>query len=141
MDQVVTPLLIRCDPRLPSVWWKLSPYLERAIKESGCYRDWTIEDVFTLCAIGQCHLWALVIGDSYFGACVTQITQYPRRKVMDALLVGADDHTEGMWLQCFEQLKAIARSFGASSISGTGRDGWFRKLDADRRRYVIEVDI
>lgn len=141
MDQVVTPLLIRCDPRLPWMWETLSPYLEMAIEESGCSRDWTIEDVFTLCAMGNCHLFALVHGKRIFGACVTQITQYPRRKVMDALLVGADDHTEEMWLQCFEQLKAIARSFGASSISGTGRDGWFRKLDADRRRYVIEVDI
>ena len=141
MDQIVTPLLIRCDPRLPGVWPVLSGYLQKAIDESGCVRDWTIEDVFTLCALGQCHLWALVAKDLFFGACVTQITQYPRRKVMDVLQIGAEPHSEEMWSQCFEQMKSIGQMFGASSISGTGRDGWFRKLDADRRRYVIEVDI
>lgn len=141
MDQAVKPALIRCDPRLPGLWPILSEYLKSAIEESGCARDWTIDDVFAMCAVGQCHLWALVAGDSYFGSCVTQITQYPRRKVLDVLLVGADRHSEHLWKECFEQMKAIGQMFGASSISGTGRDGWFRKLDADRRRYVIEVDI
>jgi hypothetical protein len=141
MDETLNPILIRVDPRLPRVWGELVSYLERAIIESGCGRDWHTEDVFRMCCNGQCALWALVEDGEYFGACVTTVAQYPRRSVMDVLLVGAEPHSEESWFRCLEQLKAIAKLSGLTAMTGTGRPGWFRKLGADRKRIIIEMDI
>ena len=141
MEASLTPLLIRCDPRLPGIWPKLAHYLRNAIFASGCERDWNIDDVFNLCAVGRCHLWALVHGEEIFGACVTQISQYPQRAVMDVLLLGTEPNTEDLWGPLVEQMKAIARSMGVSALSGTGRDGWYRKINASRHKIVFELDL
>jgi hypothetical protein len=138
MDQA---LILRVDPRLPKVWGQLVGYIESAIRESGCHVDWNEEDVKNMAEAGHVALWALVHDGEYFGACVTQLTYYPRRTVMDVLLVGADAHTEELWFQCLTTLKAIAKSVGCTGMTGTGRPGWFRKLGAERKRIIIDMDV
>lgn len=134
-------LILRVDPRLPRVWGELVGYIESAIRESGCHVDWDEQDVFNMACSGQVALWALVHEGQYFGACVTQLTHYPKRTVMDVLLFGADPHTEELWFDCLTTLKAIAKSIGCSGMTGTGRRGWFRKLGAERKRIIIDMDV
>ncbi len=135
----MTALLIQADPRFPGVWDKVKPYLERAIERSGC-KDWLIEDVYQMAAAQQVQLWAIVEGEDVSGAGVTRLAHYPRRRVLDVLLLGSDPQNEEGWLATLPQLKQIARAAGAAAIHGTGRAGWARKLQATPRP-AWEIDI
>lgn len=117
---------------------RLRPYLEQALEASGAKRDWGIEDVFASAQRLEIDLWALEDEDGLFGAGATTIENYPRSKVLSVLLLGTEPNRG--FMDCLEQLKALARSIGASRIEGTGRPGWARKLGAKERRvFQIEV--
>jgi hypothetical protein len=132
--------LIRVDPRFPGTWEKLSGYLELALAEGG-EKDWSLQDVFQAASAGAVQLWGLIDAGNVFGAAVTVESTYPQRKVLEVLLTGTEPHTEDKWLECLAQIKAIAKAFGASTLVGTGRPGWARKLGADRERRVWEIDL
>jgi hypothetical protein len=134
-------LIIRVDPRFPGAWQILEPYIKMALGKSGAYRDWLEEDVRQAIVAGQCALWALIHDGAVFGAVVSTEIYYPRRKVIDVTLMGADPNTEKHWLVCVETFKRMAKSAGADCLTATGRDGWSRKLGADRERIVFEIDL
>jgi hypothetical protein len=134
-------LIIRVDPRFPGVWQILVPYIKQALGKSGAHRDWVEEDVYQAVVSGQCALWALIHDDAVFGAVVSTEIYYPRRKVVDVTLMGADPNSEDKWLACVETFKRMAKASGASCLTATGRDGWSRKLGADRQRIVFEIDL
>jgi len=134
-------LIIRVDPRFPGVWGILEPYIKQALGRSGAYRDWIEEDVYQAVIEGRCILWALIHNEAVFGAVVSTEIHYPRRKVIDVTLMGTDPNTEAQWLKCVETFKLMAKSAGADCLTATGRDGWSRKLGADRQRIVFEIDL
>ena len=133
--------LIRADVTFPPLWAILAAYLETALETSGAKADWDTEDVRAAALRSEVDVWALFGTDErIFGAGVTSISSYPKSKVLDVLLLGTDPHREDGFMECLEQLKAMAREVGARKITGTGRPGWARKLGAtERRLFEIEV--
>lgn len=127
-------------PLLPGEWTAAEPYLARALDKGGGVQDWAMEDVYTMACHDQVALWGLESDGQLFGACVTTVTNYPRRRALEILLMGADDDREDAWRECLEQLRQVARTLGAGTIQGTGRPGWARKLGA-RERRVFELEV
>ena len=141
LERVSAPLLVRVDPRYPKVWDDLKGFLGAAIERGDDGRDWGVEDMRIHAENGHVELWALIDGEEVFGACVTSVTHYPRRSVLQILATGTTPHSEDRWRQCLDQLKQIARVMGVSTIVGTGRHGWQRKLQCSRTRTVWEIDL
>jgi hypothetical protein len=134
-------LIIRVDPRFPGAWDSLVPYIKEALGRSGAYRDWLEDDVLRAVIDGRCALWALVHNQEIFGAVVSSEIYYPKRKVIDVTLMGTEPNTEAQWLVCVETFKRMAKAAGADCLTATGRQGWSRKLGADRERIVFEIDL
>jgi hypothetical protein len=133
--------LIRADVTHKALWEILSAYLETALETSGAKLDWGTEDVRMAAMKSEVDVWALFGEDErIFGGCVTSLNVYPKSKAVDVLLLGTDPHREDGWMECLEQLKALARGVGARKITGTGRPGWARKLGATERR-VFELEV
>lgn len=133
------PQLIRVDPRYPGIWERLGGYLEDALAEGGD-KDWGMDDIYQAICVNAVALFAFVKGDQVFGAGVSSERIYPRRKVLEILLMSCNQGHEDDWRQIFEQFKAMAKAAGFSTVSGTGRPGWARKLGAQERR-VFEVEL
>jgi len=134
-------LILRVDPRYPMAWDSLSPYIKSALGKSGAHRDWDIDDVYRSLIANQYILWALVHRGEIFGAVVSTEIYYPKRKVIDVTLMGTAPNTEEHWMICVNQFKLMAKAAGAACLTATGRDGWSRKLGADRERIVFEIDL
>lgn len=136
----MSPIVIRFDPRLPGLWGLASGYLARALAHGGD-RDWELPDVYSMAVAGQVQLWALVTDGKMFGACVTTESIFPKRKVLEILLLGTEPHSDELWGLCTQQMMAMARAHGYAALTGSGRPGWARKLGASREHSVWELDL
>lgn len=132
--------VLRADPRIPGLWLDVVEYLEAALEHGG-HRDWDITHVHNMCIAGQVQLWILVDGPKIFGACVTSVSIYPKRRVLEILLLGTAPNSTDRWHVCMDQFLAEARANGFNTITGTGRPGWSRMLGATTTRTVWELEI
>ena len=136
----MTAQLVHVDPLFPPLWERVAHYLDMALEEGGGKRDWGLDDIFCSAIRNDIDTWVLCDADGIFGACATTLNVYPRRRALDVLLLGTEPHREADWLICLEQLSSIARTAGATMITGTGRPGWARKLGCkERRTFEYEV--
>ena len=133
-------MLVRVDPRYPGVWDDLVGYLADGLDYGGGSKDWDAGDIYDAACKGAVALWAIISHERVIGSVVTTMTTYPRRQVLEVLVMGADRGSEPHWRECLSQLADLARASGASAIIGTGRPGWARKLGAEERR-VFELPI
>jgi hypothetical protein len=120
-------------------WTFAEPYLLRALEHTD---EWGIDDVRDQYCGGKVGLILCMAGPGeVFGALCVEITDYPKKRMMQVHLFGADDHSEADWLNyIWPQLQDLARTHGCGAIIGTGRDGWARKLGA-KRRILWEVPL
>jgi hypothetical protein len=120
-------------------WTFAEPFLLRALQHTD---EWGIDDVREQFCCGKVGL--ILCLDSMrtpFGALCVEIQDYPKKRILQVHLFGANDHSEEAWMgHIWPQLQELARSSGCSSIMGTGRDGWVRKLHA-KHRYLWEVGL
>ena len=133
------PVLVPADPRQPGVWDTVRDYLEAALVR-GAEKDWDLKGLRWAIESDALRLFVFVKGSRIFGAGVSSEIVYPKRKVLEIILMSCDPGHEEDWKQVFGQFMSLARGNGFSAIVGTGRPGWARKLGANERR-VFEVDL
>jgi hypothetical protein len=136
----MNPIILRADPRIPGVWCNSVEYLEAALEHGG-NKDWDIMHVYNLACAGQVQLWVLVDDNKIFGACVTSEASYPKRRMLEILLLGTEPNSTDRWHVCLEQFIAMARANGFNTMTGTGRPGWSKMLGATTTRVVWEMEL
>jgi len=130
--------LVPVSPLWPGAWAQVERYVKSALERGGA-EDWGVNDVREAAARERVALWGLVDEDTVVGAVVTVVQAYPRRTVMEVLVMGADDNCD--WRGALDQLRARAKAIGASAILGAGRPGWARHLKAiEKRGFEIPVE-
>ena len=112
------------------------PWIEKSLRYSN--RTHTFEDICDGVYEGRMQLWA---GEH---AClVSEILQFPQRRVGNAFLAGGDNG-KGL-AQLFDMADDMtdwARSQGCDGLMLTGRRGWSRRLpDWTERWTVLTKDI
>lgn len=132
--------LIPADFRYHGSFDKIYEYLESALPYGGD-RDWDLEHIKESFLQDLIHVWALESDGKLFGACVSQEVFYPKRKVLRVHLVGTDKNKKEKLLECFDQLKALAKSNGCSYIQGFGRAGWAKLIGAETiNMFEVNLD-
>lgn len=128
------PRILVMPPNDLRAWTFAEPYFREAIVHSD---EWLIEDVRDQYCAGKVGVvLALNSEGKVIGAFCVEMAVYPRKKVMQVHLFGADKNTEDDWMNhAWPQLQEFAREHGCDSAVGTGRDGWARKLHAKRRIF------
>lgn len=94
------------------------PHIERALAHSGGTHSY--EDVKEAIEQGLMQLWP-VRG----GCIVTEIIEFPRRRVLNVFLGGGD---MAQLLDLHESVIAWARAQGCDAVRASGRWGWKRVL-------------
>jgi hypothetical protein len=93
-------------------------FLEPALAYSGGTHEW--EDIVEGVHSMRMQLWA-----NERGAAITEIIQYPRKKVLNAFLAGGE---MDQVLEMIDSAKQWGAGQGCSSITMSGRRGWLRVL-------------
>jgi hypothetical protein len=125
--------ILRMHPAMVAEAWPMAmPLLAAPIEMSrGCFLP---EDVQALCAAGNGQLWLAFEGDDVLSAYVTEIYQYPRKRVVRALFAGGKPGTMDRWLE--PMVAAIERwareTWQCQGIEAIGRKGWTRVLDGEQ---------
>jgi hypothetical protein len=90
--------------------------VERALHDFGDL--YTFDDIMGFIETGK--MQSFTAGDTWI---VTQVNEFPRRKVLDICLVVGflQEATEAL-----PQIYAFARSIGANRVTAVGRDGWWK---------------
>ena len=119
---------------------RIECFLADALERGGGWRDWLLEDVREMAAKREIDLWELRSDGQTFGGAVSVMRKFPRRLTLDILLLGTYPHRERELFQALVRIKEIAKSVGATAITGTGRPGWARMLNSQEHR-VFEIDL
>ena len=106
---------------IEQVW----PVIEGWVEDAMQYTDLLIaEDVLE--AIKDSRMQCLVVGDPIVGVVVTEIAEYPRKKVLRVVALGGNQFD--LWVgEMNDVLCKWAAEIGAK-LESTGRKGWERRL-------------
>jgi len=97
---------------------RCKPWIKAALRYSGGTH--TYSDVCEAVKCGKMQLWP-----ASKSCLVTEITQYPRKKVLHVFLAGGD-LTEIKSMQ--DDVEAWGKSYGCTSMTMTGRKGWSKRI-------------
>lgn len=113
--------------KLDSILGSVSKYIENAIEYSN--NEVTIDSIVKELYTGYKQLW--VISDDRFkivGACVTELSNYPNKRVVRIILLGGTGLDS--WAKLVsDTIGSWGKGFGATAIEVIGRKGWIRVLE------------
>lgn len=112
-------------PIHPVLWEQVKPFIQMGLDKSSSV-DWLMDDVKHFVNSGRGILLIGLRDTKPFLACVYEIEEYYRRKVMNVYLIGAEPHSD--WEPFMDALIEQARRIGCSEFKGAGRKGWARLL-------------
>lgn len=102
-------------PKLLGDLQKCEHFLEPALEYDDCHE---MQDIADAIADGSMQLWS---GTN--GAMVTQVQDYPRKRVLHVWWAGGELQTI---LELIPHIEQFAKDIGCKKITCTGRRGWER---------------
>lgn len=116
-------------------WQTVEPLLQKATARTGCYEP---VDLLAMAVAGQAGMWLCTYHDHIDAVLVTQLTTYPRRRVLEVMFGG------GAGLKRWRNTAVAAvdrhaRQLGCSHVMCCGRRGWVKAWGAKLTGDVIMV--
>lgn len=107
-----------------STWPKVIGFIEKPLARG--MGEWAVGDILAALLVRDMQLWVAYRGETIKAAGVTQIINYPKKRVCDFLLVGGSGLR--FWWKESDLIKRWAKQNGCSHVRIFGRDGWGRVL-------------
>jgi hypothetical protein len=133
--------LPRVEVRLPPIdevgdkWHHIAPLLAKATSRTGCYEP---IDLLAMAMRGQVGIWVCEVDGAIEAAVVTEIKQYPRRRILEVLFAGGTNMRA--WLpRLVEVLDEHGEQAGCSHVASAGRRGWAKAWGATPTGDVVLV--
>lgn len=111
-----------------SQWWpKVARWCDAALAHGGGLL--ALEDVKQAVENRDMQLWVIHEWRELKAVCVTEIRQWPRAKVLTAIIVGGEDMPR--WVAALDDvLMRYAKSNDCKAVDAHGRRGWTKTLCA-----------
>jgi hypothetical protein len=119
---VLEPIPSHC---VSKVWGSVAPILQRAIDKSQ--KDFLAEDILQRLLDQHMQLWVWIENGEIVACCITQIANYPQRKVCQLPFIAGKAMRH--WLSCEPIFIQWAKANGCNQLEGFCRDGWLRVLN------------
>ena len=116
-------------------WNKIEPFIEKAAEYT--YGRYSIDNLHDMVKEGEHQLWVAYDNGKFKGTVLTNIMNYPQRKVLCMGFCGGEDLKE--WKDpMLSLLKRFAKDMGCDSIEAFGRLGWAKifKDDGYQAKWV-----
>lgn len=110
---------------LPIVWESVAPLLQKVVDRST--KDCTLEDLYRFISTRDMQLWVWTEDTKITACCVTQIVDYPRRKICRVPYVAGKMYKK--WIHCEDKICEWARQNDCSQLEGFCRRGWLDILN------------
>lgn len=110
-------------PDVKKVWDQVEPMLLGALKKN--IPLWNTDDILEAVMKDEMQLWIAYDDDAekLLGSVITQITIYPRGKLVNVFLLGGNNIK--MWKdKMAEKIEKFAREEGCLYLQAIGRKGW-----------------
>jgi len=107
-----------------AVWGRVEPLLKNAVGKSQ--GDYSVADIKDCLLSRGMQLWIWVVDDKIEACCITQIMDYPRRRVLQLPFIAGAGMKD--WLKAEKLFEAYAISQGCTQFEGFCRKGWTRVL-------------
>ncbi len=105
-------------------WHEAEPIIRRATDRSGSYEP---IDLLALASQGRVGIWFAHLDNELVGVAVTEITQFPRDRVLQVLFC-AGRFIRAWGRPMMEAFKMHAKDAKCVSIQTLGRKGWVRAV-------------
>jgi hypothetical protein len=109
-------------------WDKIEDFIAKAAKYT--YGRYTVGNIYDLVKESDYQLWVAYDGKDFKGAVVTNIINYPQRKLLGMQFCGGEE-LDTWKPQMLDLLKRFARDSGCEAIESTGRPGWAKVFQND----------
>lgn len=101
------------------------PLVEKYVADSlefaqGCFLP---EDIKVFCERGAMQLWIATKGDNVLCACVSEIVNYPRKRVISVPFIGGKD-MRSWFRKMLYTIEAWSKEMGCVGLQGGARRGW-----------------
>lgn len=123
MESSVTELFRVLPETMVLSWGVIAPMLEKAIEHN--HQELTLVDVANMIVEEKSQLWVIIHNRQPKAACVTEIIQYPRKKVCRIVLLGGTSFEE--WKDILIDLENWALMNGCIELDAYCRPGMARK--------------
>jgi hypothetical protein len=112
-------------------WDKIEGFVAKAAKYT--YGRFTVGNIYDLVKEGDYQLWVAYDEGIFKGAVVTNVMNYPQKKVLCMQFCGGEQLK--LWKEpMLDILKRFARDSGCEGIESTGRPGWAKVFQNDGYR-------
>ena len=115
------------------VWADVIPLVEKAL--SHAEGELIPSDIRKHLDTGDLRLWVALEDKDIIASMVTEIIQYPRKKIVRVITVAGKDMS--MWYEFLPMLEGYAVRNGCSSLEAWTRKGMTRKLKDWKHSYDI----
>ena len=115
------------------VWDEVIPLVEKAL--SHAEGELIPSDIRKHLDTGDLRLWVALEDKDIIASMVTEIIQYPRKKIVRVITVAGKDMS--MWYEFLPMLEGYAVRNGCSSLEAWTRKGMTRKLKDWKHSYDI----
>ena len=115
------------------VWDEVSPLIEKALRHAE--GELIPNDIKKHLDASNLRLWVALENRDVIAAMVTEIIQYPRKKIVRVITLAWKDMN--MWYKFLPMLEGYAIRNGCSSLEAWSRKGMARKLKDWKHSYDI----
>ena len=115
------------------VWGEVSPLIKKALLHAE--GELIPEDIKKHLDTSDLRLWVALENKDVLAAMVTEIIQYPRKKIVRVITLAGKDMN--MWYEFLPMVEGYAIRNGCSSLEAWSRKGMARKLKDWKHSYDI----
>jgi|TARA_E500000318_G_scaffold110959_1_gene127842 hypothetical protein len=118
------------------VWQQVEPLIIRALDDS-----YTARDVLDGIIRNKFQLFISWENDKVESAVVTEVADYPRKRILRYVLAGGDNLDN--WLEPIQnKIEEFATNNYCQAIEVAGRKGWLRKLKGfEQKIYIMSKEL
>lgn len=112
-------------PVAPEHVRRVWPLVDKYVADAVIFTRGAFEssDVCALCERGAMQLWLATRGDEVLAALVSEITDYPRKRIVGVPFIGGKD-LRAWFRKALHTIEAWSKEMGCVGMQGGARRGW-----------------
>lgn len=116
------------------IWPAVEKYVADSLEfAQGCFLP---SDIKALCERGAMQMWIATKGDVVLCACISEITNYPQKRVVAVPFIGGKD-MRSWFRKMLYTIEAWSKEMGCVGLQGGARRGWGKLAKMDEVGVVL----
>lgn len=117
---------------------RVFPLVEKYIADALVFTHgaWEPSDVCDACEAGRMQLWLASRGDDVLAAVVSEVTNFPRRRIVSVPFIGGKE-LRSWFRKMLATVEAWSKEMGCDGMQGGARRGWGKLANMEEVGVVL----